>query len=194
MLKRVLDIIFSLILLVLLSPILIIISFFIRLDSEGSILFKQKRVGLNGNHFDIYKFRTMIIGAENIGTGLDSYEGDPRVTKLGLFLRASSLDELPQLINILIGDMSFIGPRPPTTYHPYKYENYPSKQKKRFIIKPGVTGWAQVNGRNTLNWNQKIELDLFYVENYKLSLDIKILYLTLIKVLKNEDNYDIKDK
>jgi len=194
MIRRVLDIVFSLVLIILASPILILISLLIKLDSKGPILFKQRRVGLNGKDFDIYKFRTMIVGAEKIGTGLDSYEGDPRVTKLGNFLRASSLDELPQLINIFIGDMSFIGPRPPTTYHPYIYDEYPEEQKKRFAIKPGVTGWAQVNGRNALNWDQKIELDLEYIKNRSLFLDLKILYLTLVKVLKNEDNYDVKAK
>jgi undecaprenyl phosphate N,N'-diacetylbacillosamine 1-phosphate transferase len=190
--RRVLDIIFSIFIFILVLPVLILVITLIKVDSRGSVFFKQKRIGLGGCHFYIYKFRTMIVGAEKIGTGLDSYEDDPRVTKLGRFLRNSSIDELPQLFNILIGDMSFIGPRPPTSYHPYVYDKYPQEQKKRFKVKPGVTGWAQVNGRNELNWDQKINLDLYYIKNRALLLDMKILYLTAVKVLKNENNYDLK--
>ena len=178
--------------LLILFPFLILISIVIKMDSRGPVFFKQKRIGYGGRHFNIYKFRTMIVGAENIGSGLDSYHDDQRVTKFGGFLRNSSLDEIPQLFNILIGDMNFIGPRPPTTYHPYIYSKYPINQKERFKVKPGITGWAQVNGRNELSWDQKIDLDIYYVTNKSFLLDIKILYLTIIKVLKNENSYDLK--
>ena len=190
--KRILDIILSIVILTVASPIMIITSVLIKLDSKGPIIFKQQRVGKNGKHFTIYKFRTMVEHAEKMGTGLDSYENDPRVTRLGKALRNSSLDELPQLFNILKGDMSFIGPRPPVTYHPCKYDDYPVKVKKRFEVRPGVTGYAQVNGRNELTWEEKFEYDLYYVDNISFILDLKIFILTIFKVIKMEGSYDLK--
>lgn len=190
--KRILDIILGIITLILLSPIMIITSVLIRIDSKGPIIFKQQRVGKNGKHFTIYKFRTMVENAEKMGTGLDSYENDTRVTKIGKFLRNSSLDEFPQLFNILKGDMSFVGPRPPVTYHPYKYDDYPADAKRRFEARPGVTGYAQVNGRNELSWEEKFKYDLYYVDKVCLLLDLKIFILTIFKVIKMEGSYDLK--
>src|SRR5699024_1422348 len=121
-----------------------------------------KRLGENGKKFEIYKFRTMIENAEKMGTGIFTSDEDPRITKVGHFLRKTSLDELPQIINIIKGEMSFVGPRPPVPYHPYKYDDYNEIQKKRFTVKPGVTGMAQVYGRNTLSWDERIEHDVKY--------------------------------
>ncbi|MCK9478955.1 MAG: sugar transferase [Firmicutes bacterium] len=190
--KRALDIIFCAIALTLLPPVMIIISILIKVDSKGAIFFKQQRIGKDGKHFDIYKFRTMVEDAEKVGTGLNSYKNDTRVTKVGEFLRTSSLDELPQLFNILKGEMSFIGPRPPVTYHPYKYSNYPLDAKIRFNVKPGVTGYAQINGRNSLSWEDKFKYDLYYVDNISFLLDLKIFILTVFKVIKMEGSYDLK--
>lgn len=192
--KRVLDILLSIVMIGILFPIIIITSIIIKLDSKGPIIFSQKRVGKDGQNFTIFKFRTMIVDAEKMGTGLDSYANDNRVTKVGKFLRNSSIDELPQLFNILIGNMSFVGPRPPVSYHPYKYEDYPKNAKRRFEVKPGVTGYAQINGRNELSWEEKFKYDLFYIDNKSLWFDIKIFVLTVFKVLKMEGSYDLKNK
>ena len=192
MFKNVFDLTFSILLLLVFSPLILAISLVIKLTSSGPVFFKQKRIGKNGKYFSIIKFRTMIVNAENIGTGLDSYDDDPRVTRVGRILRNSSLDELPQLFNILSGNMSFVGPRPPTTYHPYMYEDYPRDKKQRFKIKPGITGWAQINGRNELNWDEKIKYDLEYLEKMNFIFDIKIILLTVVKVLKSEGSYDKK--
>lgn len=190
--KRIFDILLSGVMLILLVPIMAIIALVIKLDSSGPVIFKQQRVGKHGKEFTIFKFRTMIVNAEKMGTGLDSFANDSRVTKIGKFLRKTSLDELPQLFNILIGDMSFVGPRPPVTYHPYKYEEYPPIPKRRFEVKPGVTGYAQINGRNELSWDEKFKFDLYYIENMSFWFDLKILVMTFFKVLKMEGSYDIE--
>ncbi len=189
--KRVLDLIFSIILLILLSPLLVIVAIAIKIDSKGPALFKQDRRGLGGQPFKIYKFRSMIVGAENKGTGMYSYKGDPRVTGVGSFIRKTSIDELPQLINIIKGEMSIIGPRPTPLNHPWPFEDYTEEQKRRFNIRPGVTGLAQVNGRKELPWSERIILDVEYVENVSLWLDIKISFKTIAKVLSMGDNYNI---
>jgi len=186
--KRLLDIAFSFVLLLFLSPLFLFISVIIKLDSKGPVFFKQERLGLNSKLFNIYKFRSMCVGAEQMGTGQYSFEGDPRVTKVGKVLRATSLDELPQLINILKGDMSFIGPRPPLTYHPWELSEYTDEQLRMFEVRPGITGWAQVNGRKEVEWNERIRLNVWYVDNCSLFLDLKIFFLTIFKVVKNEDN------
>ena len=186
--KRLLDIILSLVGIVVLSPIFLIISVLIKLDSKGPVIFKQERVGLNAQLFNIYKFRSMCVGAEQTGTGQYSFSGDPRVTRVGKILRATSLDEIPQLVNILKGDMSFIGPRPPLTYHPWNLDEYTDEQLRMFEVRPGITGWAQVNGRKEVEWHERIRLNVWYVDNCSLLLDIKIIFKTLIKVVKNEDN------
>lgn len=186
--KRIIDIFLSLVILILFSPIMIIISVIIKLDSKGPIIFKQKRIGKNGKVFEIYKFRSMCIGAETKGSGVYSGKNDARVTKIGKILRATSLDELPQAVNILKGDMSFIGPRPPLTYHPWKYEEYTNEQKKMFDVRPGLTGWAQINGRKGVEWHKRIEMNVWYVENISFLLDLKIFFGTFFKVLGNADN------
>ncbi|MGN0524254.1 MAG: sugar transferase [Eubacterium sp.] len=187
-LKRVLDFVLSLIALILLIPLFIIVAIAIKLDSPGSVFFLQERIGLNAKVFKIYKFRSMCVGAEQQGTGQYSFAGDPRVTRVGKFIRATSIDELPQLINILKGDMSFVGPRPPLTYHPWELSEYTPEQLRMFEVRPGITGWAQVNGRKEVEWHERIKKNVYYVDHCSLWLDIKILFLTVFKVLKNEDN------
>lgn len=186
--KRVLDIFISLILLIILAPLLLIFVVLIKIDSRGPVIFKQKRLGKNGKVFNMYKFRSMIVGAEKQGV----YEAkrDPRVTKVGRIIRKLSIDEFPQLINIIKGDMSIIGPRPVLTYHPWEFTKYTDFQKKRFDVRPGVTGWAQINGRKDVEWNKRIELDIYYVENMSFWLDIKIFFKTIYKVLLIKDNYN----
>ena len=134
----------------------------------------------------------MCTGAENMGSKQYSFEGDPRVTRIGVFLRKTSLDEIPQFLNILKGEMSLIGFRPPLTYHPFLYENYTEKQKEMFRIRPGVTGWAQVNGRKEIDWEKRIELNIWYLKNISFLLDCKIALLTVKKIISNESNYNIK--
>lgn len=190
-LKRFFDIAFSLLLLIMLSPILLVTAIAIKIDSKGPVIFKQERVGLNGKVFCIYKFRTMCVNAEKMGSGVYSGKGDSRVTAVGKFLRASSIDELPQLINIIKGDMSFIGPRPPLTYHPWDISEYSQEQFRMFELRPGITGWAQVNGRKSVEWNERIKLNVWYVDSVSFSLDIKILFLTVFKVFANADNENV---
>lgn len=186
--KRFFDILISLLGLIICSPIFIVVAIAVKIDSKGPVLFKQKRIGKNGRVFDIYKFRSMCVGAENTGSGVYSGKGDARVTKVGKFLRATSLDELPQFLNLLKGDMSLIGPRPPLTYHPWVYDNYSEEQKRMFNVRPGITGWAQVNGRKEVEWNKRIELNVWYVDHVSFWLDIKIIFMTVFKVLKNSNN------
>ena len=194
-LKRVFDIVFSVLLLLALLPFFIFIAIAILIDSKGPIFFKQPRLGLKGKVFNIYKFRSMVVGAERMGTGLFNYSNDPRVTKVGRFLRDYSLDELPQLFNILKGDMSFVGPRPPVTYELGDYKNFDGLLKQRFIMKPGVTGLAQINGRNELSWDEKIVFDNKYISDFSrfgILLDIKILFITVFKVLRNEGSHELE--
>ena len=157
-------------------------------DPKGPILFKQERLGKNGKVYGMYKFRSMKVGAEHMGSGVYSNDKDDRITRIGHFLRKTSLDEIPQLFNILKGDMSFVGFRSPLTYHPWKWEEYTDEQRKMFTLKPGITGWAQVNGRKTVEWNQRIELNVWYAENVSFLLDIKIFFMTVFKVFANSDN------
>lgn len=187
--KRLIDILLSLILLIVLSPIMIISALAIKLDSKGPVIFKQKRLGLGGKEFYIYKFRSMCVGAEKGGVYSDN--SDKRVTRVGNFLRKTSIDELPQAVNILKGDMSFIGPRPPLTYHPWPIDEYTDQQLRMFEVRPGITGWAQVNGRKAVEWNRRIELNVWYVDNLSLLLDLKICFMTVFKVFTNADNENI---
>lgn len=189
--KRFLDILVSLLSLVVLSPLMLITALAIKLDSKGPVIFKQERLGLGGKVFLIYKFRSMCENAEHMGTGVYSGDDDMRVTKVGKILRATSIDELPQLVNILKGEMSFIGPRPPLTYHPWGISEYTDEQLRMFEVRPGITGWAQINGRKDVEWHKRIELNCWYVDNISLILDIKILFITVFKVLKNEDNVNV---
>lgn len=186
--KRFLDIFVSAVALVVLSPLLLLLALLVRLTSEGPAIFKQKRIGKDGKVFKMYKFRSMCVGAEGQGSGVYSGKGDARVTKIGKILRATSLDELPQFVNILKGEMSFIGPRPPLTYHPWDYSEYTKEQLRMFEVRPGITGWAQVNGRKDVEWNRRIELNVWYVDHMSLWLDIKIMFMTVFKVLNNADN------
>ena len=186
--KRILDLSLALIALIVLAIPMAIVAVAIKLDSAGPVIFKQKRIGKNGKVFEIYKFRSMCVGAEKTGSGVYSGKGDARVTRIGRIIRATSIDELPQLINILKGDMSFIGPRPPLTYHPWDYSEYTEEQLRMFEVRPGITGWAQVNGRKDVEWNHRIELNVWYVDNVTLLLDIKIFFLTIFKVFTNADN------
>jgi undecaprenyl phosphate N,N'-diacetylbacillosamine 1-phosphate transferase len=188
--KRILDFIFALALLIIIVPILFIVVAAIKLETKGPIFFKQDRLGLNGKVFKMYKFRSMVINAEKTGTGVYSYRGDPRVTKVGAFIRKTSIDELPQLINIIKGEMSVIGPRPTLTYHPWKKEDYTQEQKVRFNIRPGVTGLAQINGRKGLPWPERIVLDVQYIDNISILLDTKIFLKTIVKVLSMGNNYN----
>lgn len=186
--KRFIDIIFALLLIIILSPLLLITAILIKLESEGPALFLQKRLGVDGKEFTIYKFRSMSLGAEK--GGVYEAKNDPRVTRVGKFIRKTSIDELPQLFNIVKGEMSVIGPRPTLTYHPWKLEEYTPEQKKRFNVRPGVTGWAQVNGRKEVKWDDRIKLDVYYVENISFLFDSKIFFMTIYKVLFNKDNYN----
>ena len=186
--KRALDFITALLVLIVLSPLLAITALAVKLDSKGPAIFKQQRLGLHGETFWIYKFRSMCQGAEHTGTGVYSGADDMRVTRVGKLLRATSIDELPQLVNILKGDMSFIGPRPPLTYHPWPLSDYTSAQLHMFDVRPGITGWAQVHGRKDVEWHHRIGLNCWYVDHMSLALDVRILFVTAFKVLKNEDN------
>lgn len=190
-LKRFFDIFVSLIGLIVCSPILLIIAILVKTTSKGPIIFKQQRIGRKGKVYNIYKFRSMCVGAEKMGSGVYSGKGDARVTKVGKFLRATSLDELPQFFNLLKGDMSLIGPRPPLTYHPWPYYQYTDEQKKMFNVRPGITGWAQVNGRKEVEWNRRIELNVWYVEHLSFWLDLKIFFKTIGKVFTNANNENV---
>jgi len=184
--KRLIDFWASLFGLILLFPSFLVTAIAIKLDSPGPVFFRQERVGKDGRVFKIFKFRTMVVNAENIGAGVFVEKEDPRITKVGKFLRNTSLDELPQLINVLRGEMSLVGPRPTL---PYQVERYDERQRRRLLMRPGITGWAQVNGRNSLTWPEKIELDLWYIENWSLWLDLKILWKTFFTMFKKEDLY-----
>lgn len=186
--KRFCEIILSIFALIILLPIMLITALAVKLDSSGPVIFKQKRLGKGGKEYYIYKFRSMCQGAEHIGTGVYSGSDDMRVTKVGKFIRATSIDELPQLVNILKGEMSFVGPRPPLTYHPWPIEEYTAQQLRMFEVRPGITGWAQTHGRKEVEWHERIRLNVWYVDHVSLWLDLKILFLTVFKVLKNEDN------
>ncbi|MGG1630901.1 sugar transferase [Rossellomorea sp. NRS-1567] len=182
--KRLADIIFSLILLIVLFPFLILIGLAIKTDSKGPVLFKQRRIGLNGKEFLIYKFRTMVVDAENIGPPSTS-QGDSRITKIGQWLRRFSIDEIPQLINVVKGDMSFIGPRPTVKE---LYDKFDDERKCAYRVSPGITGYAQVNGRSQLSLNEKKRLEVYYADNISLLMDIKILIRTFSKVVNKSDN------
>ena len=157
-------------------------------DPKGPVIFAQERLGKDGKVYLMYKFRSMKVGAEHTGSGVYSDSKDERVTKVGRFLRSTSLDELPQLWNVLKGESSMIGFRSPLTYHPWTWDEYTEEQKKMFSMKPGITGWAQVNGRRTLEWNKRIEYNIWYTENVSLLLDLKIVWMTIFKVLSRVDN------
>lgn len=194
-LKRVFDFVVCSIALICLSPVWLIIAIAIKCDSKGPVLFAQDRRTKDGHIFKMYKFRSMVIGAESMGAGLFNYENDPRVTKVGRFLRNSSLDELPQLYNVIKGDISLVGPRPCVSYELGDFETLNKKYKKRFEVVGGITGLAQVKGRNENSWDEKVMYDNLYIDKFKKQgvwLDIKILFETIAKVFKKQDIYEEK--
>lgn len=178
---------FAVLLLIFLTPLFAVLGILIKLDSKGPIFFKQKRGGRNGEYFIIYKFRTMYSDPVKEKLDIDVLEGDPRITKIGHILRSTSLDELPQLINIVKGDMAFVGPRPTV---PSQTDHYNAYQKQRLLVKPGVTGLAQVSGRNELTWDEKIDLDVEYIGRKNIRYDLYIIVQTVFKVIKSEGVYD----
>lgn len=186
--KRLLDIVLSLIGIVICCIPMLIIAIVIKIDSPGPVIFKQKRLGYKGKVYEIWKFRSMCVGAEQTGSGVYSGKGDARVTRVGNILRKTSLDELPQFFNTLVGSMSFVGPRPPMTYHPWPWEEYTDEQRRMFDVRPGITGWAQVNGRKGVEWHRRIEMNVWYVDHVSFWLDLKIVWLTVWKVISNADN------
>lgn len=189
--KRIFDIAVSSAGLAVTSPLLLIAAAAIKLESKGPVIFKQDRLGLNGKVFTIYKFRSMCVDAEK--GGVYEKKQDSRVTKVGKLIRKTSIDELPQFINIIKGDMAIIGPRPTLTYHPWPLEKYTEEQKKRFNVRPGVTGWAQVNGRKDVPWDKRIEYDTEYVNKLSLRFDLKIFFKTIFKVLTMSDNINVAE-
>ena len=184
--KRLFDIVASLAALIILLPLFVLIALAIKVDNPGPVFFRQERAGFRGKSFIIYKFRTMIVGAEKKGAGVFVENNDSRITRVGTLLRKISMDELPQLINIFKGEMSLVGPRPTL---PYQIDNYDQRQRGRLVVKPGMTGWAQVNGRSSLTWPERIKLDLWYIENRSLWLDLKIIVKTFGVVLGKSNLY-----
>ena len=186
--KRVIDLAIAIPVFIVAFIPMIIVGIAVKIDSPGPILFRQDRLGKDGKVFQMLKFRSMCVGAEQKGSGVYSGKGDARVTRVGRFIRATSLDELPQLINVLKGDMSLIGPRPPLTYHPWPIEDYTKEQLHMFDVRPGFSGWAQVHGRKDVEWHHRIELNVWYVRHVRFSLDAQIFFMTIFKVLLNKDN------
>ena len=194
-LKRIMDLIFSLIGLCVLSPIFIAIALLIKCTSPGPIFFRQERLGQHGKIFRIVKYRTMVVNAEKMGDGLTiKSENDSRITPVGKFLRASSMDELPQLWNVLVGDMSLVGPRPPVPHYPYKYEDYNDYQRQRFSMRPGITGLAQVTVRNSASWDDRIVLDVEYIEKFNVFFDAKIICKTFQKIAIRDNIYAAEER
>lgn len=188
--KLIIDRLFSLMLICILLPLMIIIGILVVLDSKGPIFYLQPRIGKKGRVFRIVKFRTMIKDAENKGKKILIEHNDNRITRVGFFLRKASLDEIPQLFNIFIGDMSFIGPRPPVPFYPYPYENYLEKDRVRFTVNPGITGLAQIKGRNEISWEKRFRYDRIYINNVSCGLDLYIFWMTVLKVLRQEGIYE----
>jgi lipopolysaccharide/colanic/teichoic acid biosynthesis glycosyltransferase len=174
-LSRALDVVLAALLLTVASPLLAIAAIAIRLESRGPVFYRQLRVGRDGEPFELWKLRTMVPGAESLGDGIYVIEGDPRITRVGRRLRRWSLDELPNLVNVLRGEMAIVGPRPTVQE---QVDRYTDRQRRRLEVKPGITGWAQINGRTSLPWPERIELDVWYVEHRSLRLDLRILAKT----------------
>jgi lipopolysaccharide/colanic/teichoic acid biosynthesis glycosyltransferase len=184
--KRALDVTVAATLLAVTAPALAIAALLIRLETHGHPIYKQRRVGRDGEPFELYKLRTMVSGAETMGAGLALNEGDSRITRLGAILRRTSMDELPNLVNVLRGEMSIVGPRPTVQV---QVDRYTERQRGRLAVLPGLTGWAQIQGRASLPWAERIELDLWYVEHASLALDLKILRRTVAMVLGGHGLY-----
>jgi lipopolysaccharide/colanic/teichoic acid biosynthesis glycosyltransferase len=184
--KRAVDLVIAVPLLLVLAPAFVVIAALIRRESPGPAFYRQERVGLNGRIFRVIKFRTMVDGAEFIGAGLVNDVGDPRITPIGARLRALSIDELPQLINVVIGDMSIVGPRPTLRD---QVERYTPEQSRRLRARPGITGLAQISGRSTLPWSKRIVIDVHYVDHWSLRLDLMILLRTIPALLRKDETY-----
>ena len=190
--KRILDIIFAAVMLFLLWWLLLLIAIAVKIDDpSGPVIFSQERIGLHGKIYTRNKFRSMKVGAEHTGSGVYSDDSDPRQTRVGRILRKTSMDELPQLFNILKGDMSLIGPRSPLTYHPWPFDQYTEEQKKIFDVRPGITGWAQIHGRKTVEWHERIRMNIWYTEHVSFKLDLYIFFMSFYVVLFNKDNENI---
>jgi lipopolysaccharide/colanic/teichoic acid biosynthesis glycosyltransferase len=174
--SRALDLLVASLALALAAPLLALAAILIKLESRGPVFYRQRRVGRGGEPFELWKLRTMVPGAESMGAGIYVVEGDPRITRTGRLLRRLSLDELPNLINVLRGEMAIVGPRPTVQE---QVDRYTDRQRRRLEVKPGITGWAQVNGRTSLPWPERIELDVWYVEHRSLRLDLRILARTI---------------
>lgn len=188
--RRIIDTIIALVAMIILSPVMLAVAFAVRVDSKGGAIFRQKRIGLNGKLYDMYKFRSMVINAQNMGTGVYSFKGDPRITKVGRFIRKTSLDELPQLWNIVKGDMAFIGPRSPVVGHFPEWDSLNNAYKRRFTVPPGISGLAQCVGRNEFSWNEKVYWDNIYIDKlskYYILYDIKIWFMTFTRVFSMRD-------
>jgi lipopolysaccharide/colanic/teichoic acid biosynthesis glycosyltransferase len=182
-LKRAVDVLASGLVLLATSPLFLLCCLAIRLDSPGAAVFRQERIGKDGVPFTALKFRTMVTGAEGMGAGALVERNDSRITRSGWLLRRLSLDELPQLINVVRGEMSLVGPRPTLAY---QVEQYTPRQRRRLEARPGITGWAQVNGRNELSWPERIELDIWYIDHWSPWLDVKIMLRTPLAALRGE--------
>jgi lipopolysaccharide/colanic/teichoic acid biosynthesis glycosyltransferase len=185
--RRIFDVVVAGSVLALTAPLLAIAIVAIRLESPGHPIYRQRRIGRDGRPFDVLKLRTMVAGAESIGSGLAVTEGDPRITRVGTLLRRTSLDEIPNLVNVLRGEMAIIGPRPTV---PVQVAQYTDRQRGRLAVKPGITGWAQVNGRAEIPWAERIELDLWYIEHRSWRLDAEILLKTARLVLGGSGLYN----
>ena len=186
--KRALDLLVGLGVLGLLWPVMGLMALAIYIEDPGPVLFRQRRLGLGGEEFTMLKFRSMKQNSEHTGSGVYSGKDDPRVLKTGRFFRATSMDELIQAVHLVSGKMSLIGPRPPLTYHPWPIGEYTEAQKHMFDVRPGITGWAQVNGRKDVEWHKRIELNCWYADHVSFKLDAKIFFMTIGKVLSNSDN------
>lgn len=193
--KRLFDLLICAIALVLLLPVWLVIALAIKCDSKGPVLFSQERRTKDGRIFRMYKFRSMVVEAEGMGAGLFNYKDDPRVTRVGRFLRNTSLDELPQLWNVVKGDLSLVGPRPCVSYELGDYDSLNKRYKKRFAVRGGITGLAQIKGRNENSWDEKVTYDNIYIDEFQRQgvwLDVKILFGTVIKVFKKAEIYEEK--
>jgi lipopolysaccharide/colanic/teichoic acid biosynthesis glycosyltransferase len=184
--KRIFDVVVASSALFLLTPLFLVLWLVIKMDDRGPLFYVDERVGKRGQCFDLYKFRSMVVGAEHIGLRRATTAGDPRITPIGALLRRWSLDELPQVLNVLKGDMSIVGPRPTI---PSQVADYTAHQLRRLEMRPGLTGWAQINGRNALTWTERIELDICYIENWSLLLDLRIILKTPLVLLRREGIY-----
>jgi lipopolysaccharide/colanic/teichoic acid biosynthesis glycosyltransferase len=184
--KRAVDLSIALPATLLSAPVVVVLCLLIRLESRGKAIYRQTRIGKGGQPFEIFKLRTMVTGAEFVGAGLAIQQGDDRITRLGNWLRRYSLDELPNLWNVVRGEMSIVGPRPTV---PVQVQQYTDRQRGRLAVRPGITGWAQVNGRASLPWPERIELDLWYVEHESLALDLRILTATVSMVAAGKGLY-----